>query len=236
MKKGFTLAEVLITLAIIGVVAALTIPTVIANYQKKQFYTGFMKAYNVLQTAFNLSSVENGSPSAWVWENNQASFMKYIGNFLKVQAICKDDADKCGVSEGAIDTKYLNKTPGLGDYHTVLEALPFSLSLQDGSIIFGTYLEIDGVHVTHIAYDVNGAKGPNIGGRDVFTFWISKQGDDIKLYPLGVYDINYPFAGKTNTLSGITDSTESSFNCSTTITSEGAACGARLLLEGKMDY
>jgi prepilin-type N-terminal cleavage/methylation domain-containing protein len=36
MKKGFTLAEVLITIAIIGIVAALTIPSVIINYQKAQ--------------------------------------------------------------------------------------------------------------------------------------------------------------------------------------------------------
>lgn len=37
MKKAFTLAEVLITLGIIGVVAAITLPTLIANYQKKSF-------------------------------------------------------------------------------------------------------------------------------------------------------------------------------------------------------
>ena len=43
MKKGFTLAEILITLAIIGVVAAITISTVIADYNKQQYYTRFMK-------------------------------------------------------------------------------------------------------------------------------------------------------------------------------------------------
>ena len=39
VKKAFTLAEVLITLAIIGVVAAMTIPTLIANYQEKSWAT-----------------------------------------------------------------------------------------------------------------------------------------------------------------------------------------------------
>ena len=45
MKKGFTLAEVLITLGIIGVVAAMTLPTVINNVQEKQFHSKFKKAY-----------------------------------------------------------------------------------------------------------------------------------------------------------------------------------------------
>jgi prepilin-type N-terminal cleavage/methylation domain-containing protein len=44
MKKAFTLAEVLITLAIIGVVAALTIPTVVRNYQKTQTVTQLKKS------------------------------------------------------------------------------------------------------------------------------------------------------------------------------------------------
>ena len=58
-KFGFTLAEVLITLAIIGIVAALTIPTVVANYNKHAQYTAFMKMYNTLSNAFSLASAES---------------------------------------------------------------------------------------------------------------------------------------------------------------------------------
>ena len=50
-KKGFTLAEVLITLAIIGIVAALTIPSVISNAQQQEFKTGLKKAVSVLNEA-----------------------------------------------------------------------------------------------------------------------------------------------------------------------------------------
>ena len=45
---AFTLAEVLITLGIIGVVAALTLPTLISNYKKQTYITGLQKAYSVL--------------------------------------------------------------------------------------------------------------------------------------------------------------------------------------------
>ena len=58
--KGFTLAEVLITLAIIGIVAALTIPSVISNYQQQEFKTGLKKAVSVLNEAIQTNIQEEG--------------------------------------------------------------------------------------------------------------------------------------------------------------------------------
>ncbi len=60
MKKGFTLAEVLITLAIIGVVAALTIPSVIVKTQQQEFKTAAKKAHSVLSQAVQLTEVKDG--------------------------------------------------------------------------------------------------------------------------------------------------------------------------------
>ena len=61
MKKyGFTLAEVLITLMIIGIVAALTIPSVISNYQQQEFKTGLKKAVSVLNEAIQTNIAQDG--------------------------------------------------------------------------------------------------------------------------------------------------------------------------------
>ena len=57
-KRAFTLAEVLITLGIIGVVAALTIPTLISNYQKKVTVAKLKYAYSVLIGAFKMAEVD----------------------------------------------------------------------------------------------------------------------------------------------------------------------------------
>ncbi|MBS5803111.1 MAG: type II secretion system protein [Brachyspira sp.] len=67
MKKytGFTLAEVLITLGIIGVVSALTIPALIGKYKEKQRVTQVKKVYSVLSQAFNMAKNEYGSPENW---------------------------------------------------------------------------------------------------------------------------------------------------------------------------
>ncbi|MDO5436705.1 MAG: type II secretion system protein [bacterium] len=60
MKKGFTLAEVLITLAIIGVVAAVSIPSVISNSQQQEFKTGLRKAVSVLNSAITMNMALDG--------------------------------------------------------------------------------------------------------------------------------------------------------------------------------
>ena len=60
MKKGFTLAEVLITLAIIGVVAAISIPSVISNSQQQEFKTGLKKAVSVLNSAITMNIALDG--------------------------------------------------------------------------------------------------------------------------------------------------------------------------------
>ena len=59
-KKAFTLAEVLITLMIIGIVAALTIPSVISNYQQQEFKTGLKKAVSVLNEAIQINIAQDG--------------------------------------------------------------------------------------------------------------------------------------------------------------------------------
>ena len=59
-KKAFTLAEVLITLAIIGVVAAISIPSVISNSQQQEFKTGLRKAISVLNSAITMNMAIDG--------------------------------------------------------------------------------------------------------------------------------------------------------------------------------
>jgi len=85
MKKGFTLAEVLITLAIIGVVAAMTIPTLIFNTQNKQFATMLRKKQAEFIQVLKLSVVYNGDMSGWDWSMDTDSFVsKYFAPYLKI--------------------------------------------------------------------------------------------------------------------------------------------------------
>ena len=62
---AFTLAETLITLAIIGVVAALTIPSLVQRFQERQYVSQLKKTYAVLQNAFQMAIAEHGTVDQW---------------------------------------------------------------------------------------------------------------------------------------------------------------------------
>ena len=77
--KGFTLAEVLITLAIIGVVAAISIPSVISNSQQQEFKTGLRKAVSVLNSAITMNmAIDGESP----YDNKQ--LIQYLTRHMSV--------------------------------------------------------------------------------------------------------------------------------------------------------
>ena len=81
---AFTLAEVLITLGIIGVVAAMTLPVVIGNYQKKVTAAKVKKFYSMFNQAIKLSEIENGEFKYWSYENSDELYDKYLAKFIKV--------------------------------------------------------------------------------------------------------------------------------------------------------
>ena len=65
-RPAFTLAEVLITLGIIGVVSAMTVPTLMANHRKKVVETKLEKIYSVMNQAINLTNAEYGDVTNWI--------------------------------------------------------------------------------------------------------------------------------------------------------------------------
>ena len=74
INNGFTLAEVLITLGIIGVVAAMTIPTLMTNYAKHRTETQLVKFYSMMNQTLRMSVAENGDPDGWVVANKTYTY------------------------------------------------------------------------------------------------------------------------------------------------------------------
>lgn len=62
------MAEVLITLGVIGIISAITLPNLIANYQKKSVANRLKKMYAVTKQAVKLSTVDNDEVSGWDWD------------------------------------------------------------------------------------------------------------------------------------------------------------------------
>ena len=85
--SGFTLAEVLITLGIIGVVAALTIPTLVANHRKKTVEVSLAKFYTTMNQAIKLA--ENDYGEMTYWAPDYTAWIFFCPKFNK----CVDDSN-----------------------------------------------------------------------------------------------------------------------------------------------
>ena len=77
-KAAFTLAEVLITLGIIGIIAAMTLPTLIANYQKKVVETRLISFYSKINQAYRMSYAENGDTVDWITSDKNYSYDEMV--------------------------------------------------------------------------------------------------------------------------------------------------------------
>jgi len=198
-KKGFTLAEVLITLGIIGMVSALTIPTLIANYQKIQYVAGLKKAYAEITDALRLMANDSGCPDNLKCTGAFGSSNVVLGNEIKKYfKLAKD----CGVNldPNNENQKCLSKEIS-GTYNGSQARANYSIGwygfiTADG---FGVSLATDNCDTNwvpsktnyninricgYLLVDVNGFKGPNNFGRDVFEFLIT-NGKGPVLYPYG---------------------------------------------------
>ena len=82
LKRGFTLAEVLITIAIVGVVAAMTIPTLVSSYQKKLFETKVKYTYSLLANVVERSVADGGDIKTWDYGDSYRA--EDTGKFVKL--------------------------------------------------------------------------------------------------------------------------------------------------------
>ena len=162
---AFTLAEVLITLGIIGVVSAMTVPTLMQNYQRQSYVTQLHKTYNEMSQALLRYQTDrnaiNLTEAGLTDINSLDSFMK---NYFKIVKDCGMDETACfGSNYKMIDGSSINfmSTDSDGVRAYVL-ANGASIAIISGSNYF------------HL--DVNGKKGPNIVGRDTFAIKIHSNG------------------------------------------------------------
>ncbi len=169
MKKifGFTLAEVLITLGIIGVVAAMTIPTLMANYQKQVWINQLKKTYSVLNEGYRQIYVNQGCTDmtctgfmdgAYLNFDNEEVKNKFVSTF-KLSNVNNSNLLNYKVNTGGGNTGYT--------FNDFLDTPTLSGTTADGSIIgFVDGYILGGL----ISVDTNGLRGPNEVGRDIFIF------------------------------------------------------------------
>lgn len=239
-KKGFTLAEVLITLAIIGVVAAMVVPALLNNTNNKENVVALKKYYSVLNQSYKTYMANNGCVGdirACLANIDSDATMYNI--FKPSLSIIQDCGNAAGLGCWASGLyHYLN-----GTNYAAVDIAPsiYKVRLADGaSLAFDledttcsgdwSQANIDPLfhNCGYVDVDVNGSKGPNQFGRDEFEFFITASG----IYPKGMYD-DKDYADS----SGIPGCDPSSSNTTApTYQGRGEGCTAKVLQEGAMNY
>lgn len=204
-RKAFTLAEVLITLGIIGVVASLVLPSVLINYKKREIATKLKKDYSQINQVLQRINADYGDINVFT---GQASVFvpKYILPYYngaklyrtpKVsnsheKAMCYHPNDPLG---GSKRSQYGDMGRYPGYISTPFLGGTISIELQDGTCIgFNPSSSIVWANV-QVFIDVNGSnKGPNILGKDLFYFSYDANTNSIKPYG---YQHKETYCGKT---------------------------------------
>ena len=190
------MAEVLITLTIIGVIAALTIPNLSRKWSDHADVQKVKQAYSILSNAYRLCIAENGTMENWDWgvalpawagNNYKNKLFECMRPYLKVQKYC-------GSGSGCWNSNVKSYKDLSGKYNTNIYSSLWGMStissaygkmkLQNGMYISdGTrplYVDKNGNAYDGdngaIRVDINGEKGPNRYGYDVFFFNISRDG------------------------------------------------------------
>lgn len=185
MKKAFTLAEVLITLGIIGIVSAITLPTLITNYQKKKTVSQLQRAISVLNQAYRQSVDDLGDSIDEAYNMGTKEYINtYWGPYLKINQICEKYSD-CGYTNNRPFYKPNGKDKQGSD--AFVRNSRIGVKTMDGFtyIFFTSNWTAEGGFSTPTNWvwvDLNGEAKPNIFGKDVFEL---RRIDDKGIQPLG---------------------------------------------------
>ncbi len=168
-KNGFTLAEVLITLGIIGVVAAMTMPSLISNYRHKVLETQFKKAYSVLsQAVIPVQSEFLSCPASNAEDIKKLLFSQF--NNLGIQANSNLDYDNFKTYTKQISTAKIHPNC-FANIDQVAEFRDENIIAADGLALAFC---LNNSYGNMVSIDTNGIdKGPNAYGHDLFFFHLN---------------------------------------------------------------
>lgn len=217
MRKGFTLAEVLITLWVIGIVAAMTLPALVAKYKDKVLVNQAKHSYSILSNAMMKTKVDYNLDSYGDLFNKNiytpGEVIEILAKALKPLNVCPKGG--CWTWKTLAAKKYYNN--GKTSYYNFI-GYP-SMVLADGSVIYisiynhdgscyseytgykqdgkgNPILDADGNKIYYtvhdyrcgsIKIDVNGEKGPNQFGADTWDISVKKDAITLEYYSV-LYD------------------------------------------------
>lgn len=198
---GFTLSEVLITLAVIGVVAAMTLPTLIQKQQEKESVVKLKKIYSILSQAYTSAASVHGDSSEWaLGEIYSPEGAKAIADIMKPYFKLSKD---CGTESGGDcfpDLFYKRFNDDGTEWYKINDAdRVYKVALADGTLLAfegggDNYCKRADGYCAKVFVDINGKQKPNQAGYDLFSFYFVKG----KVLPSGAQTATILMGGAFN--------------------------------------
>ena len=231
-KFGFTLAEVLITLGIIGVVAALVIPSFVSNYRKHVIAAQLEKTYADLEKWIKASEVDNGPFESWDYSIPSKDFVqKYFAPYMELTYCTTIRDAKCFAGDQGQGYNMWKKSNGefesggawlvYAPRYIMSDGRYFALYNRYSYAVPGTYGS-DWKYVNFVI-DVDGPRGESILGKDVYAFTLFN-------YKKGQIDHKGLKIGTIYTGNG--DYRENNEKIQSTCVSSGYSCGLLIQRNG----
>ena len=192
-EQAFTLAEVLITLGIIGVVAALTLPSLINRTKNRELHTAFLKTFSELNQVAQKYYADMGetvTDTSFATQSNLADeiMTKYYKGSTKITSngMGTDDGNGNFLAFYSIRTlsgkAYSGGANSLGKNSSfICDNSPFYQTASGALFIFNDNAETETQNGPVVCVDINGKKGPNRYGMDYFLFAFTKNGNVVPM-------------------------------------------------------
>lgn len=184
MKKlfGFTLAEVLITLGIIGVVAAMTIPTLMKNYRRHLVETRVKHTYATIAQVFRQATVDYGEMDGWGWDYDSVSgnvdekednIYNFVSTYMLPYMSGATISKKMTLAEFGYKAGMKSPKGATNDSRFTKNKSYYFISLNNGVVII-PFLGSAGngsskkLFAITFLFDIDGVSGLNTHGKDIF--------------------------------------------------------------------
>ncbi len=228
-RNGFTLSEVLIALTIIGVIACITISSLLQSTQEQEYVSRLKKSNSILKQAYARTVAEGISPEEWGFtKQDSREMIKRILPYLNYTKVCYGSSAQC--HKGVLK----HKDGRLFGRNYIWGGNPAysGVILTDG-IIIGSYVQNEKCKYStspleqynnicgEYIVDINGEKGPNRYGTDIFFFVLTKTGIIPTGFPSGTSAGNWSYEFEKGCLAA---------------DSKGSGCTSWVLNNSNLDY
>lgn len=204
-KQGFSLAEILLVITIIGIATSLTIPEIVINIQKSINETRFKNTYSQFVNVFNKIKEDDGGSLTFLpdgtTEQRDAAFIEQLKTYLNIIKVNPygDTNNSSVIGSPDEECRYLTGDIVPCSDLGVTEKASTSIIIADGSAMQFKLLN----STAFIFFDTNGNKQPNVYGKDIFNYYLRADGT-LTEFP-------------------------QNFNCKTGVGLYGFGCGAAIL-------